>query len=252
MVALLLLVLALPAAAAEPRLVAVTEAGALLVFTADHPDGARDVQPTGLSGRLLGADVRPADGRLYGLTATNDLYRLDPDTGAAEMVASLTVPFDGDVRSGIDFNPLSDRLRLIGWDGQNLRVHPTLGATAVDRPLSWKPGDPNAGHQPHVTAAAYSKNLPGNADTKLFVIDAELDVLALQDPPNDGILATVGPLGVHFGPTGGFDVLTDAEGRDRAWAASGTTLYTVDLATGAARSAGTLPRPVVSLAALLR
>jgi hypothetical protein len=61
---------------------------------------------------------------------------------------------------------------------------------------------------------------------------------------------TVGPLGVDFGPTGGFDVLTDADGRDRAWAASGTALYTVDLGTGAARGAGTLPRPVVSLAVL--
>ena len=121
--------------------------------------------------RLIGIDVRPADRRVYGITATSDLYRLDPLTGAAELVATLTVPFDGAARSGIDFNPLADRLRLVSWDGQNLRVHPTLGATAADRPLTWRPGDPNAGRQPRITAAAYSRNVPGAADTKLFVID---------------------------------------------------------------------------------
>jgi hypothetical protein len=241
---------AVRALAAEPTLVAVTERGTLLVFTVDRPESGREVKPTGVEGRLIGIDVRPADHRVYGLTASSDLYRLDPLTGAGELVASLTVPFDGDARSGIDFNPLADRLRLVSWDGQNLRVHPTLGATAVDHPLVWKPGDPNAGRQPRITAAAYSRNVPGAADTKLFVIDAERDVLALQDPPNDGILTTVGPLGVDFGPFGGFDILTDAEGHDRAWAASGTTLYGIDLATGAAHPLGTVAQGVVSLTAL--
>jgi len=233
-------------------LVALGESGTLLLFPADRPDAAREVRPTGIAGRLVGIDVRPADRRLYGITAASDLYRVDPQTGSAEMVASLTVPFDGEARSGIDFNPQADRLRLVSWSGQNLRVHPTLGATAIDRPLTWKPGDPNAGRQPRVTAAAYSHNVPDAPDTKLFVIDAERDVLALQDPPNDGVLTTVGPLGVDFGPLGGFDILTDADGRDRAWAASGATLYTVDLATGQARAIGTIAgtSSVVSLAAL--
>jgi len=238
--------------AAEPTLVVLTAEGTLFVFPANGPEKARAIEPTGVSGRLVGIDVRPADRRLYGLSAASEIYRVDPSTGAAELVATLTVPFDGEARSGIDFNPLSDRLRLIGWDGQNLRVHPTLGATAVDRSLTWKPGDPNAGRQPRVTAAAYSRNLPGAADTKLFVIDAERDVLALQDPPNDGILATIGPLGIDFGPLGGLDILTGADGRDRAWAATGSTLYAVDLGTGRAEPLGTIAgaSSICSLAAL--
>jgi len=246
-------VAAASAHAGEPTLLALTRTGGLVRFPADRPGDGRPVPVSGVAGVLVGIDVRPADGRLYGLSAASELYRVDPETGRAEVVASLTVPFDGEARSGIDFNPLADRLRLVSADGQNLRVHPTLGAVAVDRPLTWKAGDPNAGKRPQITAAAYSRNVPGAADTKLFVIDAERDVLALQDPPNDGILATVGPLGVDFGPLGGFDIWTDAAGQDHPWAASGDVLYAVDLATGAARSLGTIAGAdagVVSLAAV--
>ena len=239
--------------AGEPTLLALTRTGGLVSFPADQPADGKPIPVTGVAGLLVGIDVRPADGRLYGLSAASELYRVDPATGRADLVASLTVPFDGEARSGIDFNPLADRLRLVSADGQNLRVHPTLGAVAVDRPLTWKPGDPNAGKRPQITAAAYSRNVPGAADTKLFVIDGERDVLALQDPPNDGVLATVGPLGVDFGPLGGFDIWTDSAGQDHPWAASGDVLYAVDLRTGGARTLGRIAGAeagVVSLAAV--
>ncbi|HYR95448.1 MAG TPA: DUF4394 domain-containing protein [Candidatus Binatus sp.] len=247
-----LLVLALPAAASPPavNLVALGEDGALVVFPADRPDRIRRVEPSGVGARLIGIDTRPADGRLYGLTAANDLYRIDPATGQATLVSTLTVPFDGEARSGIDFNPQADRLRLVGVDGQNLRVHPTLGATAVDRPLAYRDGDPNAGRRPRVTAAAYTNAVAGAVTTKLFAIDAERDVLVLQDPPNDGLLTTIGALGVDFGPLGGFDIVTDPGGQDHAWAASGATLYTVDLGTGRATPAGTIGAPGLSVVSL--
>jgi hypothetical protein len=238
------------AAGPPPVIVALDTGGGLLVFAADRPGTVRKVTPKGTSGRLVGIDERPADGHLYGLAGTSDLYRIDPASGAATLVATLTVPFDGEERSGVDFNPQADRLRLVSADGQNLRVHPGMGATAVDRPIAWAPGDPNAGHRPHVTAAAYTNNVRDAPTTKLFVIDGELDVLALQDPPNDGRLSTVGRLGVDFGPLGGFDIVTDADGTDRAYAASGATLYAVDLATGAATPLGTIGDGTASVVAL--
>ncbi len=244
--------LARGALAGGPTLVALTEDGALVVFAADRPAVTRTVRPAGVTGRLLGIDRRPADGRVYGLTTGNDLYRIDVAGGTAALVATLTVPFDGDVRSGIDFNPQADRLRLVSSDGRNLRVNVDLGATAVDAALAYARDDANAGRRPHVTAAAYSNNLAGAATTKLFEIDADLDVLVVQDPPNDGILATVGPLGVDFGPLGGFDIVTDATGADRAWAASGATLYAIDLSSGRATTIGTIGEgrmQVVSLTA---
>ncbi len=220
------------------ELLALCDDGSLSAFRADRPADVRRLEPQGVSGRLIGIDLRPADGAIYGLTITNDLYRLDPATGAATFVSSLTVPFDGDARSGIDWNPQADRLRLVSRDGQNLRVNVTLGATAVDGAVRYADRDPGAGTRPRVTAGAYTRNVRDAPDTRLLEIDAERDVLVLQDPPNDGVLATIGPLGIDFGPTGGFDIVTDAGGQEQGYAASGSTLYAIDLTTGGARSLG--------------
>jgi uncharacterized protein DUF4394 len=226
--------------AAATMLVALGEDGTLAVFPSDRPADVRVVRVSGVSGRLVGIDVRPADGRVYGLAGTSDLYRLEVERGTATLVASLTVPFDGGARSGVDFNPQSDRLRLVSGEGQNVRVHPTLGAAAVDRPVAWKPGDPHAGGRPRIAAAAYTHNVANAPTTRLLVIDAEADVLAAQDPPNDGILATIGPLGVDVGPLAGFDVVTDPEGRDHGFLAAGRALYAVDVDSGRCTPLGTI------------
>jgi hypothetical protein len=227
-------------ARAAPTLVALTESGALLVFAADHPEAAREVRVHGFAGTLVGLDLRPADQRIYALATTNELYTIDPESGEARLVSSLTVPFDGGARSGIDFNPQADRLRLVSAEGQNLRVNVEIGATAVDRAVAYAPGDPNAGKRPGIAASAYSNSRPGAAATRLFNIDAARDVLTVQDPPNDGVQVTVGPLLVDFGPLSGFEIVTDPAGQDRAYATSGSTLYSVDLTTGAATAIGTI------------
>ena len=239
-------------ARAGPTLIGPTDDGTLVIFAADRPQAIRTVRSTGLGGRLIGVDTRPADGHLFGLTTTNDVYRIDPTTGTSTLVSTLTVPFDGDVRSGLAFNPQTDRLRVLSADGQNLRINVTLGATAADSPLAYAPADRNAGKRPRVAAAAYTNAVAGAPTTRLFEIDAEQDVLVVQDPPNDGILATVGPLGVDFAPLSGLAIVTDAAGVDHAYAATGGKLYTVDLATGHADPVGPIgdpPTTLVSLAA---
>jgi uncharacterized protein DUF4394 len=233
-----------------PALIGSTEDGRLLLFHADRPEAARTVQPSGLSGRLIGIDTRPADRRLYGLTTSNDLYRIDPETGASTLVSTLTVPFDGDLRSGIAFNPQADRLRLVSADGQNLRVNVVLGATAVDTPLAYATTDRNAGKRPRIAGAAYTNMIRDAPTTKLFEIDAEQDVLVLQDPPNDGVLTTVGALDADFEPLSGFTIVTDAGGTDRAYAVTGGKLYTIDLTTGRATPVGTVGDPPATLASL--
>ena len=231
-----------------PTLIGSTADGSLLVFRADRPQTTRPVHPRGVTGQLLGVDTRPADGHLYGLTTSNDLYRIDPTTGASTLVSTLTVPFDGDMRSGISFNPQADRLRLVSADGQNLRVQVSLGATAVDTPLAYTAADPNAGKRPRIAGAAYTNVIRDAPTTKLFEIDAE-DVLVVQDPPNDGVLATVGPLGVDFSALAGFAIVTDA-GVDRAFATTGGKLYTVDLPSGAATLVGPIGDSPVILVSL--
>lgn len=241
------------ARAAEPELAALTDDGALVVFR-PHETTSRRVVPTGVTGKLVGIDVRPADGKLYGI-AGSEVYTLDAATGTATLVSTLTVPFDGDTRSGVDFTPQLDRLRLTSADGRNLRVNVTLGATAVDKPLAYAAGDVNFGARPRITASGYGNNHAGVATTTLFEIDSGLDVLVVQDPANDGVLKTVGPIGMDVPDEAGLDVETDGQGRDTAWAAWGTTLYTIDLATGRATAVGPIPgttRAVVSLAVLPR
>ncbi len=243
---------AMRSVAAEPTLVALGDDGALVVFR-PHDTTSRTLVPKGVSTKLVGIDRRPADGKLYGLAGGTDVYTIDPATGDATLVSTLTVPFDGDVRSGVDFTPQLDRLRLLSSDGRNLRVNVALGATAVDKPLAYADGDPNAGRRPHITAAGYANNRPGVATTTLFEIDSGLDVLVIQDPANDGVLKTVGPIGIDVPDLAGMDVVTDADGKDAAYAAWGTTLYSIDLSSGRATAIGPIPgavSPVVSLAAI--
>jgi hypothetical protein len=239
-------------ARAGPTLIGSTDDGTLVIFEAHRPQAIRTVRPTGLGGRLVGVDTRPADGHLFGLTTANDVYRIDPATGISTLVSTLTVPFDGDVRSGVAFNPQTDRLRVLSADGQNLRINVALGATAADSPLAYAPGDRNAGKRPRIAAAAYTNAVADASITRLFEIDAEQDVLVTQDPPNDGILTTVGPLGVDFAQLSGLAIVTDGAGVDHAYAATGGKLYTVDLATGHADPVGPIgdpPATLVSLAA---
>jgi len=205
-------------------------------------DSRRTIRVTGVEGNLQGIDFRPANGKLYGVTDTDKIYTINPDTGAATFVKNLSTSFDGGFQSGFDFNPVPDRLRIVGSNDQNLRTNVETGEVAVDKPLTYATTDSNASKNPNVTAAAYTNNRAGVTSTQLFVIDYDLDVLALQNPPNDGTLNTIGSLGVNFSPIGGFDIFTDAQGTNTAFAVSGANLYTINLSTGAATKVSNLRR----------
>lgn len=234
-------------------LVALTADGRLIVFRADRPGEATVRVPAGLDDVLCGIDRRPSDGRIYGVTTSSEIYTVDADGGAARRVSTLTRPFDGEARSGVDFNPATDRLRLVGGEGQNLRVNVDVGATALDGALAYRAGDRNFGARPAIAAVAYTRNLPGTALTEMFDIDHALDVLVRQDPPNDGQLETIGPLGVDFPALAGFEIVSSPDGREDAYAAFGDGLYAIDLASGAATALGRIggaPGAIVGLTQL--
>jgi len=114
------------------QLLALDDANTLVGFDSARPGDATVTNLHGVRGTLIGIDVRPANRLVYGISSANDVYTIDPTTGVARVISTLTVPFDAGPRSGIDFNPQTDRLRLVGGNGQNLRVHVDLGAAAVD------------------------------------------------------------------------------------------------------------------------
>ncbi len=180
---------------------------------------------------ILGIDVRPATGQLYGLGSTSRIYVIDKTTANATLVGVLTTPLSG-TDFGFDFNPTVDRIRIVSDTGQNLRVNPNDATAIVDGAIN------GAAMQP--TAAAYTNNFAGATTTALYDIDATTDNLYMQNPANSGTLILVGPLGVDFQSVNGFDYFS---GNNTAYAASqdligNTQLYTINLTTGAATSIG--------------
>ena len=187
---------------------------------------------------VVGIDVRPADGLLYAVTADGGIYTVDPKTGQATMKSKLSETLKAGTTVTVDFNPVADRLRVITSDGANLRINVDDGKATVDGTLKFKDGDAMAGKSPTVIAGAYANSFKGAKTTALYDIDASGTLLS-QAPPNDGILNTIGSLGIKLNGAVAFNIV--AQGEDNAaWLVTGGTLYTVDLKTGKATPAGKL------------
>jgi hypothetical protein len=190
--------------------------------------------------RILGIDVRPADGKLYGLAGTGQLVTIDTATGKATPAAMLSTKVALGDRPVVDFNPVADRLRVIGADGANLRIDVQTGATTVDKPLTYDAADVNAGKKPAVAAGAYTNSAKGAKATELFHVDGGTGALVLQSPPNDGILKTRGAVGTSGATDAVMDIAQEGEGKNTVYLIAGNTLHTIDLATGKATQVGTI------------
>ena len=187
---------------------------------------------------VVGIDVRPADGKLYGLTAAGQLVVIDHMSGKATPGSMLSQKVALGPRPVVDFNPAADRLRVIAADGQSLRINVDDGATTVDKPLNYDAADANNGKKPMVAAGAYTNSAKGAKSTELFHVDGGTGALVLQSPPNDGVLKTRGAVGVANLGDAVMDIDNEAEGKNTAYLIAGGTLYTIDLATGKATQVG--------------
>jgi hypothetical protein len=191
--------------------------------------------------RIVGIDMRPVNGQLYGLGSTGRLYTFNLSSGAAVVVGAIPLTLMG-TDFGFDFNPTVDRIRIVSNTGQNLRVNPNDGTlSAADLPLN--PGSPA------VTAAAYTNNFAGATTTVLFDIDTNSDRLLRQDPPNNGTLVDVGPIGVNATSANGFDI-GGTSGTAYAILTVGTSagIYTINLQTGAAIKTADFPKVAMGMA----
>lgn len=190
------------------------------------------VKVTGISGALVGIDVRPADGMLYGLVDDGTVVTIAKD-GKATMKSKLETMVAKGVLVTVDFNPAADRLRVMGSDGTSLRANVDDGKVTKDGDHKYAETDASKGAKPNVIAGAYTNSVKGTKETALFNIDATAGTLVKQAPPNDGILGTIGKLGVKADGAS-FDIWSDGNGKNEAWLMAGDTLYSVDLATGKA------------------
>lgn len=241
--------LACAAPLSATTLYAVTSTQQLVRFDSATPgilNSTVAITGMGVNETVLGIDIRPATGELLALGSTSRLYRLDPVSGAATSIGGAgAFTLDGAI-FGFDFNPVPDRVRVVSDADQNLRLHPVTGALASnDLALAYAAGDPNAGQNPNVVAAAYTNSFAGTTSTTLFGIDNSLDLLVTQNPPNDGVLNTVGALGVDVVGNAAFDIQTTAGPTNLAFAAistdaTGSALYSIDLTSGAATLIGNI------------
>lgn len=195
---------------------------------------------------ILGIDFRPSNGLLYGVGSSNRLYQINPTTGAAtaiggQFATAFAGPAGGALRVSIDFNPMADALRVITNSGQNFAVSPTTGAQTVQTALSYAAGDLNNGASPRIVGTAYANNVAGATSTRLFTVDAALDILAVQNGAfAAGIQTTVGDLFLDTGNDFGFDISPSglAFASYNSAGFPNSSLYQIDLATGAANFLG--------------
>lgn len=216
----------------------ITGANELVSFDSATPNSLlTTVAITGAS--IINIDFRPATGGLYGLDGINDLYLLNRFTGVASFVG--TPGISGGFDYGFDFNPTVDRIRVVTDDGQNFRVNPNDGSlTATDGALDYTAGDPNDAATPALSGAAYTNNVATATTTTLYGIDANLDILARSTNANGGLYVTQGDLGLDVTGLLGFDISGPTGVAYASLSTDGfsSSLYTIDLATGAATFVG--------------
>ncbi|MBU1333083.1 MAG: DUF4394 domain-containing protein [Gammaproteobacteria bacterium] len=201
---------------------------------------------------LRGFDIRPVNGQLYALGSDNQLYTLDLASGAAKVAAKLNTSLPGAGQAVVDFNPVADRLRLLGPDGTSLRVNVETGEVAVDGKVAYAADGPYAGKTAKVVAGAYSNAYAGTKATALYNIDLATANLLLQNPPNDGVQQKVGDI-VDKLDAAALDIASDGKGGNTAYLLTGKTLHTLDLASGKPTTLGDiaeLPDGIIDIAVL--
>ena len=254
-----------------PLVYGLTADNTLITFGAGQPNQvASETAITGLQPgeRIVGIDFRPSDlngdaisdvGKFYGVGSTNRVYLIDPQTGQASSGMPLVtetgvaVALSG-TSFGVGFNPVPDRLRVHSDADQNLRINVDNGITAIDTALSY----PADGVNPSIVATGYTNNDNDPATgTTLYAIDSNRDALTIfnvPSGPNSGKMSVVGSTGAHTGDATGLDIAGVANVAYAAFSESASgksTLYTLDLGTGAASKLGLIAQsksPLLSIA----
>lgn len=221
---------------------AVTATNNLISFDSEVPTIIRSIVPvTGITvgQQLSGTDFRPNTGQYYALgynqaNGESQLYVVNTTTGVATAVNSVPTMLQPNMgKIGFDFNPTVDRIRVTGSNNANYRLHPVTGlVAAIDLNLQYATGDINQSAEPSIGAVAYSNSYIGTTTTALYDYDDSLNVLALQNPPNNGTLNTLGSLGFKVNSldqTTDMDIYYNSKSNsNQAYIAINTGNYLVD------------------------
>lgn len=221
----------------------VDEVNNLISFDSASPGTTlTNVAISGVGGSsILGIDFRVADGLFYALTDDSRLFTVNPVTGVSSLFASVAVT---GTNFALDFNPTNTNLRIVSNNNTNYVYNFTTNTLVPGSNVAYGAGGP-AG-DPDIIAAGYTFNdNDPTTGTTLFVLDSRNDVLATQNAAT-GVLTSVGALGVDIGARSSFDI-TGAG--NQAFVQSGSSLYTINLTSGALTLAGTTDRALFGLTA---
>ncbi len=211
---------------------------------------------------LVDLDFNPNTSALYAFAGSGQVYTLDTVTGAA---TANTTPLVALAPLKTDFNPVANRVRVFGASASNFRlsVDPApaaapKGTVTPDGTLAYAAADTNAGKTPNLMGAAYTNSYVNGGmssalptTTSLYSVDAATNTLDLHTVgPAFSTLTTVGALGIPLGSNVGFDIVTSGgnNGTNTAYLVNGSTLYTVNLTSGAATQLAVLAAPLKALA----
>lgn len=167
--------------------------------------------------QLVAMDVRPNNQRLYALgvntsAGTLRLYHISPETLQATPLGSpgqfsqndgspLTIPT---TRWDMDFNPASDRIRVVSESGLNFRMNPNEGSL-IDG-SGGSPGiqpDPDTNGGPMgLGGAAFTNNAPSASITTLYTVDPVSGSLFIQTPLNSGAQSSQQTITLNGSPLG--------------------------------------------------
>lgn len=262
----------------------------LLRFNSNTPNTTTSAAITGLAATetVVGLDIRPATGQYFVLvldstTKAVRLANIDPQSGATTPVgvgtislvdgAGSAITFGSNTSFGIDFNPTVDRLRVVTSTGFNFRINPNNG-TAVDGDFGGAAGsvmdvnpDKSAnGGSTTVDGTAYTNSFAGTKFTTQYTIDSTTGKLFIQTLPNSGTQTvgttiTVAGVPLIFTAVNGFDIPASVQAKASNTAVNGsgfaaltsggtTSLYSINLASGAATKLGPIGTGTIALSGL--
>jgi hypothetical protein len=224
---------------------AVNQAGRLLTFDSANPSVLLSgVSITGLTAtteRITDIDVRAGSGVLYGRSSLDRLYTINQFTGVATAVP-VTAPTAAS-NVGMDFDPTTDRIRVISNTGENITINPNNGALAsIGQSVTYAAGDAFAGQPGRVTALGFTNSLPFALTTTAYGIDHLRNTLVVFPGPIDnGQVRTVGFLGVDVTALAGLDIVAGSTFAFATLQPAGlgySLFYQINLSTGLASLVG--------------
>lgn len=202
-------------------------------------DGARALLSTTLATAagesLLDIDYRASEGRLYALGSLGGIYSIS--NSAAVLISTLPAgTLASGVRYVLDIDPVSDRMRVLGGNGDNLLVEINSGRVTRDTSITI------TGAAAPVAGVAFTDKTDATEGrvSLTYTLDAVGDAIHALNPARTGTTTRVAGLGLDATAVVGYDI-NPATGKGHAVLTVGGSngLYRIDETVAGATPAAT-------------